>query len=146
MPAPKMRVAWETIGRVTLINDAYNANPGSTRAAIELLKGIGSGPAAGDRPRHDAGARCGVRQVSRRHQPARADSGADIVAGIGDFAASLRRVDAETTRVVTAASVGRSVAAACAATRSRDAVILLKASRGVQLERLVPHLTTWATA
>ena len=26
-----------------------------------------------------------------------------------------------------------------------DAVILLKASRGVQLERLVPHLTTWAT-
>ena len=25
-----------------------------------------------------------------------------------------------------------------------DAVILLKASRGVQLERLVPHLTNWA--
>ena len=27
---------------------------------------------------------------------------------------------------------------------ARDAVILLKASRGVQLERLVPHLTAWA--
>jgi UDP-N-acetylmuramoyl-tripeptide--D-alanyl-D-alanine ligase len=27
----------------------------------------------------------------------------------------------------------------------RDAIILLKASRGVQLERLIPHLTTWAT-
>ena len=26
-----------------------------------------------------------------------------------------------------------------------DAVILLKASRGVQLEQLVPHLTSWAT-
>ena len=26
----------------------------------------------------------------------------------------------------------------------RDALILLKASRGVRLERLVPHLTTWA--
>ena len=28
----------------------------------------------------------------------------------------------------------------------RNAIILLKASRGVQLERLVPHLTTWANA
>jgi UDP-N-acetylmuramoyl-tripeptide--D-alanyl-D-alanine ligase len=27
---------------------------------------------------------------------------------------------------------------------ARDAVILLKASRGVRLERLVPHLTAWA--
>jgi len=27
-----------------------------------------------------------------------------------------------------------------------DAIILLKASRGVQLERLVPNLTTWANA
>jgi UDP-N-acetylmuramoyl-tripeptide--D-alanyl-D-alanine ligase len=42
MPQPKMRVAWEQVGNVTLINDAYNANPGSTRAAIELLQGTGS--------------------------------------------------------------------------------------------------------
>ena len=43
MPQPKMRVAWEQVGTVTLINDAYNANPGSTRAAIELLQGTGTG-------------------------------------------------------------------------------------------------------
>jgi len=43
MPQPKMRSSWEQVGQVTLINDAYNANPGSTRAAIELLKGTGSG-------------------------------------------------------------------------------------------------------
>src|SRR4051812_31642297 len=43
MPQPKMRSSWEQVGDVTLINDAYNANPGSTRAAIELLKGTGSG-------------------------------------------------------------------------------------------------------
>src|ERR1044071_2409527 len=42
MPLPKMRVAWETLGRATLINDAYNANPGSTRAAIDLIRGVGS--------------------------------------------------------------------------------------------------------
>ena len=43
MPAPKMRVAWETIGQATIINDAYNSNPGSARAAIEILKGAGPG-------------------------------------------------------------------------------------------------------
>ncbi|HEU4746963.1 MAG TPA: UDP-N-acetylmuramoyl-tripeptide--D-alanyl-D-alanine ligase, partial [Gemmatimonadaceae bacterium] len=37
MPQPKMRVAWEQVGDVTLINDAYNSNPGSARAAIGLL-------------------------------------------------------------------------------------------------------------
>ena len=29
---------------------------------------------------------------------------------------------------------------------AHDAVILLKASRGMKLERIVPHLTTWAAA
>jgi UDP-N-acetylmuramoyl-tripeptide--D-alanyl-D-alanine ligase len=28
----------------------------------------------------------------------------------------------------------------------RNAVILLKASRGMRLEQLIPQLTTWATA
>ncbi|HYU51843.1 MAG TPA: UDP-N-acetylmuramoyl-tripeptide--D-alanyl-D-alanine ligase, partial [Gemmatimonadaceae bacterium] len=32
VPQPKMRSSWEQVGDVTLINDAYNANPGSTRA------------------------------------------------------------------------------------------------------------------
>ena len=42
VPAP-MRVNWEHHGRATLINDAYNANPGSTRAAIDLLVRAGGG-------------------------------------------------------------------------------------------------------
>jgi UDP-N-acetylmuramoyl-tripeptide--D-alanyl-D-alanine ligase len=33
MPVPDMRTAWVALGRATLINDAYNANPPSTRAA-----------------------------------------------------------------------------------------------------------------
>jgi UDP-N-acetylmuramoyl-tripeptide--D-alanyl-D-alanine ligase len=144
MPAPKMRVAWETVGRATLINDAYNANPGSTRAAIGLLKGIGAGrqrvivlgtmrelgPSA-DRYHDD---------ISRLAL----ESGADIVAGIGDFAASLGRVGGGDSRVVTASSVDE-VWPLLSVRLAPDAVILLKASRGVQLERLVPHLTTWAT-
>jgi UDP-N-acetylmuramoyl-tripeptide--D-alanyl-D-alanine ligase len=143
MSVPKMRVAWETIGRATVINDAYNSNPGSARAAIALLDGMGP-----DRQRvvvlgtmrelgesadklHD--------EISRLALA----SGADVIGGIGDFAASLGRVGAGDRRVVTAGSP-EELWWLLAPRLAPDAVILLKASRGVQLERLVPHLTTWA--
>ena len=143
MPVPKMRVAWETLGKATVINDAYNSNPGSARAAIALLDGLGD-----DRQRvvvlgtmrelgesadklHD--------EISRLALA----SGADVVAGIGDFAISLNRVSPGDKRVVTAGSP-EELWWLLAPRLAPDAVILLKASRGVQLERLVPHLTTWA--
>ncbi len=144
MPAPRMRVAWETLGQVTLINDAYNANPGSTRAAIELMKGMGTerqrvmvlgtmrelGPSS-DKCHDD---------ISRLAL----DSGADVVAGIGDFAASFERVAASDDRVITAESV-EELWPLLSRRLAPDAVILLKASRGIRLEQLVPHLTSWAT-
>ena len=144
MPAPKMRVAWETLGRATLINDAYNANPGSARAAINLIRGVGAGRQ-----------RVVVLGTMRELGPASdgchddisrlaLESGADIVAGIGEFASSLGRVAAGDARVLTAATV-EEIWPQLAPRLAPDAVILLKASRGVQLERLVPHLTTWAT-
>jgi len=144
MPAPRMRVAWETLGRATLINDAYNANPGSTRAAIGLLTGVGD-----DRQRvivlgtmRELGAasdKCHD-DISRLAL----DSGAQVVAGVGDFAESLKRVQPGDERVITAGSV-EELWPLLAPRLEPDAVILLKASRGVQLEQLVPHLTTWAT-
>jgi UDP-N-acetylmuramoyl-tripeptide--D-alanyl-D-alanine ligase len=72
------------------------------------------------------------------------DSGADIVAGIGDFAVPLAEKTGETERVITASDVD-DLWPQLQARLQRNAIILLKASRGVQLERLVPHLTTWAT-
>jgi UDP-N-acetylmuramoyl-tripeptide--D-alanyl-D-alanine ligase len=71
-------------------------------------------------------------------------SGADIVAGIGEFAPALEKHN-ERGRVITAPDV-EDLWPQLQARLQRDAIILLKASRGVQLERLVPHLTTWATA
>lgn len=144
MPAPKMRVAWETIGRATLINDAYNANPGSTRAAIGLLKGVGEG-------RQRVIVLGTMRELGAASDTCHDDisrlalqSGADVVAGVGDFAQSLRRVRPADDRVVTADSVEK-LWPLLSPRLEPDAVILLKASRGVQLEQLVPHLTTWAT-
>ena len=144
MPQPKMRSAWEQVGDVTLINDAYNANPGSTRAAIELLKGTGSG-------RQRVIVLGTMRELGAASEQCHADiaglalaSGADIVAGIGEFAPALEKHN-ERERVITAPDV-EDLWPQLEARLQRNAIILLKASRGVQLERLVPHLTTWATA
>ena len=144
MPQPKMRVAWEQVGDVTLINDAYNANPGSTRAAIELLQGTGSG-------RQRVIVLGTMRELGAASAQCHADiaglalaSGADIVAGIGEFAPALENQN-ERERVITAPDV-EDLWPQLQARLQRDAIILLKASRGVQLERLVPHLTTWSTA
>ena len=144
MPQPKMRSAWEQVGDVTLINDAYNANPGSTRAAIELLNGTGTG-------RQRVIVLGTMRELGAASEQCHADiaglalaSGADIVAGIGEFAPALEKQN-QRERVITAPDV-EDLWPQLQARLQRNAIILLKASRGVQLERLVPHLTTWATA
>jgi UDP-N-acetylmuramoyl-tripeptide--D-alanyl-D-alanine ligase len=144
MPQPKMRVAWEQLGDVTLINDAYNANPGSARAAIGLIDGAGTG-------RQRVIVLGTMRELGAASPQCHQDiaslaleSGADIVAGIGEFARPLAERTGETDRVITASDVD-DLWPQLEARLQRNAIILLKASRGVQLERLVPHLTTWAT-
>jgi UDP-N-acetylmuramoyl-tripeptide--D-alanyl-D-alanine ligase len=69
------------------------------------------------------------------------ESSIEVVAGIGEFARALEKADG--TRVVTAPDVDE-LWPLLRARLADDAVILLKASRGVKLERLVPHLTAWA--
>jgi UDP-N-acetylmuramoyl-tripeptide--D-alanyl-D-alanine ligase len=143
MPAPNMRSAWEPLGRATLINDAYNANPASARAALELLAAVGGGrqrvAVLGTMRELGAGADALHAEIAARAL----QSGADIVAGIGAFAPALEAAGAGDPRVVTAGDVD-DLWPRLAPRLAPDAVILLKASRGVRLERLVPHLTDWA--
>ncbi len=143
MPQPKMRVAWEKVGKAIVINDAYNANPGSTRAAIELITS-----SAGSRQRVIVLGT--MRELGPRSAECHDDiaalalqSGAQVVAGIGEFAAALERVGSSDDRVVTADDV-EDLWPKLAPRLAPDAIILLKASRGVQLERVLPHLTAWA--
>jgi len=145
MPLPSMRVAWEQLGRATLVNDAYNANPASARAALELLAGAGGG-------RQRVAVLGTMRELGahadRMHDDvARAALAApiDLVAGVGDFAAALARVAVGDARVVTAPDVDE-LWTALAPRLEPDAVILLKASRGMHLERMVPHIAAWAAA
>ena len=145
MPSPPMRVHFEEHGGVTVINDAYNSNPGSARVALELLGHAGAGRQRvavlgtmlelGDHADrlHDEVARSAL------------DGDVELVVGVGAFADALARVAPGDARAVG----GADPEAAWHAARSRlaaDAVILLKGSRGVRLERLVPLIAAWATA
>ena len=140
---PSMRSAVTPLGEALLINDAYNSNPGSARAALALLGRLGEGrqrvAVLGTMRELGAQAAGAHDEIAR----AALGSGAAIVAGIGDFAAALQRTAPNDERVVTANDVDD----LWPKLRSRltaDAVILLKASRGVRLERLLPQLTEWA--
>jgi len=143
MPVPAMRLTMQTLGAATLINDAYNANPGSTRSALELLAHAG-----GDRQRV---AILGTMRELGRHSRhlhesiAREAIGSsiDLIAGCGEFEAALQAVGAGDPRVVVGADVD-DLWAKLSPRLQPTALILLKASRGVRLERFVPHLTTWA--
>jgi UDP-N-acetylmuramoyl-tripeptide--D-alanyl-D-alanine ligase len=144
MPLPSMRTAWESLGTATLINDAYNANPPSMRAAIDLLAGVDGG-------RQRVAVLGGMREMGshadRLHDEiARYALGAriDLIAGIGDMAVALEKAASGDPRVVTAPDV-EELWPLLAPRLTPQSVILLKASRGVRLERLVPHLSDWAS-
>ena len=142
---PGMRSSVEPLGEALLINDAYNANPGSARAALALLAAV-----AGPRPRvvilgtmRELGA-----QTARAHRDVAREavgSGAALVAGIGEFGAALREVAVGDARVITAHDVD-DLWPVLQRRLAPDAAILLKASRGVKLERIVPLLREWAGA
>lgn len=149
MSVPPMRSHVERLGRVLLINDAYNSNPGSARAAIELLTHAG-GPATQGRQRVavlGTMLELGVATAAMHDDIARTALRApiDLIAGVGEFAEALRRVAAPPDRVVGAPDA-EAMWPALSSRLEPDAIILLKGSRGVKLERLVPHLTSWAQA
>jgi len=142
---PSMRMEMGQIGkgRATLINDAYNASPASMRAAIDVLAGSGAG--------RQRVAVLGTMRELGAHAPrlheevARAAlaSPVEIVAGMGEIGEALRAVGSNDPRVVVGVDVDE-LWSALEPRLAPDAVILLKASRGVKLERLVPPLTEWA--
>jgi len=145
MPAPPMRVNFELVGAATIINDAYNSNPGSARVALQLLEhaGVGRQRVAVLGTMLELGA-----QADQLHDDVARGALAspiEIVVGVGAYADALARIAPGDPRVAS----GTDPESAWNAVRSRlapDAVILLKGSRGVRLERLIPVITEWASA
>ncbi|MEY4609406.1 MAG: hypothetical protein RL625_1623 [Gemmatimonadota bacterium] len=145
MPQPSMRSAVTPLGRALLLNDAYNANPGSAKAALTLLTDIGAGRqrvvVLGTMRELGAAAPRAHREVAE----AALAGGYDLICGIGEFVPALEELALGDPRVILANEV-EALWPRLQPRLERDAAILLKASRGVALERLVPYLTSWATA
>ncbi|MGH7678407.1 MAG: UDP-N-acetylmuramoyl-tripeptide--D-alanyl-D-alanine ligase [Gemmatimonadaceae bacterium] len=148
MSPPPMRSNVERIGRILLINDAYNSNPGSARAAVEMLASAGGSASAGRQRVAIFGSmlELGPTAPALHDEIARlaVAAGFDLIVGVGEFGAALERVGAPASRVITAPDAD-AVWPKLASRLQPDAIILLKGSRGVRLERLVPPVTAWAT-
>jgi UDP-N-acetylmuramoyl-tripeptide--D-alanyl-D-alanine ligase len=145
MPVPPMRVNWEQHGSITLINDAYNSNPGSARAAIELLAHAGAG-------RQRVAVLATMLELGsqgpRLHDDVARDalaSGVELIAAIGEFASALGRIAPGDPRVLVADDVD-TLWSELSSRLAPNAVILLKGSRGMRLERLVNPITDWANS
>lgn len=128
-------------GSMTILNDCYNANPLSFRAAIATAQAM----RAGRRLVFVAGTmrELGEEAVAWHEAVARDLVGLkpDLLAAVGDFVPALEPFRAELgDRLVVADDVpalGHQLAARLDGTE----LVVLKASRGVALERIIPLLT-----
>jgi UDP-N-acetylmuramoyl-tripeptide--D-alanyl-D-alanine ligase len=134
-PAP-MRMAVEEIGRIRLINDAYNANPRSMAAALAEMSYRGGGrriAVLGDML--ELGEQAGTlhADVGRRAASARID----VLWAIGPLSEATARAarDAGLRNVHWSPSVADAVEKPPVRVKSRD-VVLFKASRAMALERV----------
>ena len=129
------------VGGLTILNDCYNANPQSFRAAIATAKSLRRGRplvfVAGTM--RELGA-----ESSALHQRVAyelVDLGPDLLAAVGDFVPALEPyAEALGERLLTAPDPP-ALAPRLSERLRGDEVVVLKASRGVALERILPALT-----
>jgi UDP-N-acetylmuramoyl-tripeptide--D-alanyl-D-alanine ligase len=127
-------------GGLTILDDCYNANPPSFLAAIATAEALRQdrrlvfvagtmrelGPASAELHAHIAEALVGLAP--------------DILAAVGDFVPALEPYAARLGNRLITASDAEAIGPLVAARLEGSEVIVLKASRGVALERILPHL------
>jgi UDP-N-acetylmuramoyl-tripeptide--D-alanyl-D-alanine ligase len=125
-------------GGLTVINDAYNANPGSLAAALDTVRVM----RGSRRLAVVVGTMLEMGNESRAQHERMADAiveiQPDLIAAVGEFADVFERRRKELgNRLITgkdAEELGRSLAIRL----KGDELVLVKASRGVQLEKAIP--------
>ena len=131
---------------VTLIDDCYNANPMSMRAALEdlaLTAARADHAPPGRGARRHARARAARARLPRRARRAGARAGVDLLVTVGPLAAAVaERFDGELHAVPDAATAAQVVPELL---RAGD-VVLVKGSRGVGLELVCRALRDRAPA
>ncbi len=143
VPAPPLRGETRHFGRLTVLVDCYNANPQNMRAALELLSAVPAekGKVAVLGSMLELGA-----ASESHHQEIIADAARrsfQLVLFVGeDFvraATSLGEDVKPASRVRTVASTEEALNI-LEEELSGEELLLLKGSRGIALERLLPHL------
>ena len=123
-----------------VINDTYNANPSSFAAALDLLGAIrGSRRAvvvAGTM--RELGARSA--ELHRRVAEQIAAAKPDVVAAIGEFVPAFEGLKGTLQATLLSGATPEAVAAQLKDKLQKGDVVLLKASRGVRLETIIPLL------
>lgn len=148
-PAP-MRMAMQQLGEITICNDAYNANPDSMRAALETFAELAAhkpfkrrivvlgdmlelGPAGAELHR----------EVGGRLLAIDAQAKIDMAIFVGELSGIAAAEVAQQwgdDRVWRVPAMEPDVAHDIAAMLQPGDAVLIKASRGMQLERLVPAI------
>lgn len=130
------------VGRLTILDDCYNANPQSFRAAIATARAM-----RGDRRLvFVAGT---MREMGAHAEQAHAEIAAelaalepDLLAVVGDFVPALAPYAARLGDRLIGAPDPLALGPALAARLRGDELVVLKASRGVALERILPLLAS----
>lgn len=140
---PPMRAERMTLGPVTLINDAYNANPHSALAAIEILESLET---PGRRvlvfgEMRELGARAEEmhRRIAERLRSSRIDC-VVLVGAAGEWMYDVLAQDGLFGRAVERCASPEEAAERLGGLLSPGDAVLLKASRAVGLERMVEPL------
>ena len=128
-------------GGLTILHDCYNANPASFRTAIATARAM-----RGSRPLvFVAGT---MRELGAASAALHAEVAAllvdlrpDLLAAVGEFVPALApHAEALADRLLTAPDAP-ALGPLLATRLAGDELVVLKASRGVALERIIPHLT-----
>lgn len=129
-------------GRLLVLNDTYNANPNSVLAALETADAMRGGRALvvvlgtmRELGSLSARAHATVAEHVVRRAPA-------LVGAVGEFVPAFERYRAELGDRLLTAPDPDSLGAQLAARLAGDELVLLKASRGVRLERAIPYLVS----
>ena len=145
---PPMRLQIDQIGQLTVVNDAYNANPASLIAALDVLNDI---PAPGRRvlivgDMRELGA--ATEELHRQAAQQMAERRIDVVIAVGEHA----KLIASTIRNVGDSGIETHSYASTALAKRRltshlrpDDTVLVKGSRALALEQLIEIMRRWAT-
>jgi len=144
--APKMRSELRRVGDMTVIVDCYNANPASVLAAADLLASMQS-----------RGARIAVLGSMLEMGPGSAaihsevaqgvmERDLDVIVATGDFAVAFGpHRESLGARLIMVADPLDAFEPLSAHLKGNE-VVLLKGSRGVALERLLPRFEEWGSS